>query len=150
MARCPYLKMKMHAYGVACNDPLYIILPNNISKLNDYMCGPMNRKGFLCSECIDRFSPSFTSPDYMACSNCTASRYYGVPLFILTEIVPITLFYLTFLLFQVNVTSSPMTCYIFYSQVMMLATTPSGKGYLLEHDAKMYATDHNVCQITCH
>ena len=148
MARCPYLKMKMHAYRVACNDPLYIILPSNISELNDYMCGPMNRKGFLCSECIDGFSPSFTSPDYMACSNCTASRYYGAPLFILTEIVPITLFYLTFLLFQINVTSSPMTCYIFYSQVMMFATTPSGKGYLLEHNTIYFKSNLDVITYT--
>ena len=136
MSRCPYLKMKMHAtYAIALNAPQYIVLPSNISELNDYMCGSMKRKGFLCSECIDGFSPSFTSPDYMACSNCTASKYFGVPLFILIEIVPITLFYLVFLLLQINITSSPMTCYIFYSQVMMIAVaTPSAKSQLLEMD----------------
>ena len=46
MARCLYLKMQTlrHAYKRALNDPQYIILPSNISELNDYMCGPMNRK----------------------------------------------------------------------------------------------------------
>ena len=95
-------------------------------------------------------STSVTPSMYIRNSKGPSMEPCGTPENILTEIVPITLFYLTFLLFQVNVTSSPMTCYIFYSQVMMLATTPSGKGYLLEHDAKMYATDHNICQITCH
>ena len=56
MSKCPYLKMKRHAYTTALKDPLYIVLPSNISKLNEYMCGPMNRKGSLCSECIDGFS----------------------------------------------------------------------------------------------
>ena len=150
MARCPYLKMKTlrHAYITARNDPLYIILPDNISELNDYMCGPMNRKGFLCSECIDGFSPSFTSPDYMACSNCTALRYYGVPLFILTEIFPITLFYLMFVLFQVNVTTSPMTCYIFYSQIMMLIATPSGKGLFQVHNTYFFQNNLDLATYT--
>ena len=150
MARCPYLKMKTlrHAYTIARNDPLYIILPDNISELNDYMCGPMNRKGFLCSECIDGFSPSFTSPDYMACSNCTASRYYGVPFFVLTEIVPTTLFYLMFVLFQVNVTTSPMTCYIFYSQIMMLIATPSGKGSFQVHNTYFFQNNFDLATYT--
>ena len=109
------------------------------------MCGSMKRKGFLCSECIDGFSPSFTSPDYMACSNCTASKYFGVPLFILIEIVPITLFYLVFLLLQINITSSPMTCYIFYSQVMMIAVaTPSAKSQLLEIDTGLFQNNFDV------
>ena len=40
----------------------YIELPmKNVSELNDYMCGPMNRKGRLCSECIEGFGPSIIS-----------------------------------------------------------------------------------------
>ena len=26
----------------------YTLLPRNLSQLNDYMCGPMNRKGLVC------------------------------------------------------------------------------------------------------
>ena len=51
------------------SQPGYIELPSNISDLNEYMCGPTNRKGILCSECIDGFGPSATSPKFM-CSNC--------------------------------------------------------------------------------
>ena len=28
----------------------YIRLPNNVSDLNDYVCGPMNRQGPTCSQ----------------------------------------------------------------------------------------------------
>ena len=36
----------------------YIELPTNISHLNDFMCGPLNRKGLLCRNCLDGFGPS--------------------------------------------------------------------------------------------
>ena len=94
-------------------------LPKNISELNDYMCGPMNRKGRICSECIDGFAPSVTSVGYK-CSNCTGA-WYGVPLYLLLEFVPITLFYLLVLVCQISVTSSPLTYCIMYSQLIVYA-----------------------------
>ena len=100
-------------------DGVYVQLPNNISELNDYMCGPMKRKGRICSECIDGFAPSVTSVGYI-CSNCTGA-WYGVPLYLLLEFVPITLFYLLVLVCQISVTSSPLTYCIFYSQFVVYA-----------------------------
>ena len=55
----------------------FIELPSNITELNDYMCGPANRKGSLCSECIDGFGPSATSSEVM-CSNCTTTFAIGI------------------------------------------------------------------------
>ena len=60
------------------------------------MCGPMNRKSPLCSECIDGFGLSATSFLY-TCSNCTHfSLTYGIPLYVLIEVIPITVLYLIF------------------------------------------------------
>ena len=101
--------------NVTMVDGIYIQLPDNISQLNDYMCGPMNRNGRICSECIDGFAPSVTSFGY-ECSNCTGS-WYGVPLYLVLEFVPITIFYLAVLVFQISVTSSPMTFCVMYSQI---------------------------------
>ena len=53
-----------------------------------------------------------------------------------------------FLLLQINVTSSPMTCYIFYSQVIMLATTPYGKNQLLENDTNFFQSNFDVVTYT--
>ena len=36
-------------YGENVSDK--VELPNNISLLNEFMCAPINRKGYLCSEC---------------------------------------------------------------------------------------------------
>ena len=94
--------------------PGHILLPRNLSQLNDYMCGPLNRKGHLCSECADGFGPSVTSFGHR-CANCT-DGWYGVPLFLIIEFVPITIFYLIIVVFQISVTSPPMPCLIICTQ----------------------------------
>ena len=96
-----------------------IVLPRNLSQLNEYMCGPLNRKGFVCSECADSFGPSLTSFGYK-CANCT-DVWYGVPLFLVVEFVPITVFYLIILVFQISVMSAPMPCFIMYAQSIFVA-----------------------------
>ena len=113
--KCPYFQLDGHQ--ISDYKPGYIKLPDNISELNDYMCGPMNRKGFLCEECIDGFSVSMTSLGHK-CSNCT-DAWYGIPLYLATELVPITAFYLLILIFQIHLTSTPMISFIYYSQTVM-------------------------------
>ena len=108
--KCPYYQLEGHNVS----EPGYIKIPDNISELNDYMCGPMNRKGFLCEDCIHGFAVSFTSMGHK-CSNCT-DAWYGVPLYLLIELAPITVFYLIILIFQVHIASAPMTCFIFCCQ----------------------------------
>ena len=115
IAKCPYFQPS----GYDTSEAGYITLPSNISELNEYMCGPLNRRGPLCNECIDGFGLSATSIPF-TCSNCTRfSLAYGVPLYILIEIIPITLLYLFILTFRVNLTSSPMTGFILYSHSIM-------------------------------
>ena len=116
ITKCPYFELSGHNV----TEPGYIRLPDNTSELNDYMCGPMNRKGLLCKDCIDGFGPSVTSLGYK-CSNCT-DVWYGIPLYLAVEFIPITLFYLIILIFKVHLTSAPMTLYIFYNQLVMFMT----------------------------
>ena len=113
IARCLYFQLEGHNV----TEPGYIRLPDNISELNDYMCGPMNRKGLLCKDCIDGFGPSVTSLGYK-CSNCTGA-WYGIPLYLAVELIPITLFYLIILIFKVHLTSAPMTLIILYCHLII-------------------------------
>ena len=113
----PYYQLEGHN----TSDPGYIKLPDNISELNDYMCGPMNRKGFLCGDCIDGFGPSASSIGYR-CSNCT-DVWYGVPLYLLLELLPVTIFYFTILVFPIPITYAPLPCFILYSQLIMYEIT---------------------------
>ena len=113
ITKCPYFEFSGHNV----TEPGYIRLPDNISELNDYMCGPMNRKGLLCKDCIDGFGPSVTSLGYK-CSNCT-DVWYGIPLYLAVELIPITLFYLIILIFKVHLTSAPIVLFILYNQLLM-------------------------------
>ena len=80
----------------------------------------MNRKGRVCSKCMDGFGPDVMSIGiHIKCSNCV-DAWYGIPLFIFLELCPLTIFYFIFLIFQINVTSAPMTGYIFYSQMLII------------------------------
>ena len=83
---CLYFELSGH--NTSDFAPGFINLPdnNNISKLNDYMCGPMNRKGLVCSECIDSYGSSVTSPNFR-CADCS-NALYGIPLYLLLELVP--------------------------------------------------------------
>ena len=115
---CPYQGFSIVSYG----DHWYTPLPDNASELNDYMCGPLNRKGRLCSECKDGYGLATTSVgfQYFECTEC-AGAWYGVPLFLFLEIFPLTVLYLIILLFQINITSGSITCFIFYSQLVVIA-----------------------------
>ena len=85
---CSYFELSGHNIS----EPGFINLPTNISELNDCMCGLMNRKGIVCSECIDGYEPSVTSPKFR-CSNCS-NTWYGVPLYLLLELVPVSYYLL--------------------------------------------------------
>ena len=58
--------------------PGHILLPMNLSQLNDYMCGPLNRKGLVCSDCADGFGPSVTSFRYR-CVSCSDAWGATIP-----------------------------------------------------------------------
>ena len=120
-APCPYFHSGDDVILAAKNNIWYIKLPNNISALNEYMCGPLHRKGRVCSECADGYAPAVTSVGFdIQCSNCTGV-WYGIPLYLFMEFVPVTIFYIIILVFQINITSAPMTCYIMYSQLVALS-----------------------------
>ena len=119
IASCPYFQPRASGYNITKNGKISIQLPRNLSQLNDYMCGPLNRKGVVCSECADGFGPSVTSFGYR-CVNCT-DAWYGVPLFLFLEFFPTTVLYVIILAFQISVTSAPMPCFIMYAQFVVIA-----------------------------
>ena len=86
LSYCVYFTLQGHTIS----ELGMIQLPHNISELNDYMCGPMNRKGILCSQCIDGYGLSGTSRKFQ-CSPCSGV-WYGVPVYLFLELVPVTVF----------------------------------------------------------
>ena len=108
-----------HTYNIT--KPGFIKLPMNLTELNDYMCAPLNRNGFLCSKCRDDFGPSVNIMlSTQQCYKCRKT-WTGVVLYLFLEFVPITMLFVIILVFRIRVTSAPMTCFIMYSQLIMIA-----------------------------
>ena len=85
------------------------------------MCGPLNRRDYLCGECRSRYGPAaFLTSCTNVCHYCQ-DTWYDIILYISLEFIPITVFYLLVLVFQIQLTSVPMTCFIMYSQLIVLA-----------------------------
>ena len=107
------------------------------------MCQPLNRKGYQCNECLEGFGVSLTSIGFQ-CSKC---MWYGVPLYLFLEFVPITIFYFVVLLFGLNVTTAPMSTYVMFCQLTFFSfvfSTESHSVYLTLLPNETYFTVLNV------
>ena len=103
---------------------LYVKLPQNVSHLNEFMCGGLNRSGPLCSHCKEGLGiPVFSYR--LHCLPCLGSLS-GWLLYILLAVFPTTIFFLIVIIFQVRLTSAPMNAFIFGCQVLvnMLNSNP--------------------------
>ena len=114
---CQFLHYRLSENTTECSP-----LPKNISQLNNLTCGPLNRKGYLCRECIDGYGLTLNS---MACTSkcykCTMNHWQGIAVYVAVEIIPLILFYAIILVFRISVISAPMTCFILYSQFITIA-----------------------------
>ena len=100
---------------------LYSILPSDPDMINDRMCGPYNRKGVLCGECIDGYGPAVYSYD-LKCANCSQlSSGYAISLYLFLEFIPSTLFFICVTVFHVNITSGPLLGYVLFCQMYAYA-----------------------------
>ena len=110
VADCPY---NSHKAGY---QEKYVKLPPNISYLNEFMCGGLNRTGPLCSHCQEGLGiPVFS---YMlGCLPCLGS-FSGWLLYIFLAVFPTTIFFPIVIIFHVRVTSAPLNAFIFVCQVL--------------------------------
>ena len=52
---------------------MYVKLPQNISHLNEFMCGGMDRAGVLCSHCKEGLGIPVFSYNTLHCLSCLES-----------------------------------------------------------------------------
>ena len=97
-------------------EQVYHVLPENISHLNNYMCGRFNRDGVLCGECIKGLNPFVLSYN-ISCINCPNSHLNWLK-FIVFGFIPLTIFYFIMIFLNIKVTSSHMHGYVLFSQAV--------------------------------
>ena len=113
---CPF------SYKENNTNRLFSVIPTDPERLNDSLCGPYNRKGLLCEECIDGYGPpvySFSTK----CANCSSmAMVSAIFLYLLLQFTPITLLFIFVIVFRLNITSGPLLGYVIFCQFYVSKT----------------------------
>ena len=106
-----------------CSDPnksmSRLQLPSVASNadLNDLICSPQNRNGRLCGYCAANYSVAINVRALQfKCIECSSGKY-GWLLYIVTEFVPLTVFFGAVLFFDINIHSGVTSSIILFFQV---------------------------------
>lgn len=91
----------------------------NISTLTEQTCGPLSRKGLLCSECYEGYGPAVYAFGN-ECVKCHGSVYSRWALYLFVVLLPITLFYVIVIIFNIHAASPPLTAFVLYCQIFMI------------------------------
>ena len=105
--------------GKDFSENIHSTLPKIPSELNEVMCGNwFNRNGTLCGKCKDGYFPKVYSFN-MTCVKCPYGRANWWK-FVLSAFLPLAIFYFIVVLFKLNVTSSHLHGFIYYSQAISM------------------------------
>ena len=139
-------------YTSSSNTLEYVVLPQDPQNLSNFLCGATNRKGVLCGDCIEGYGVAVNS-EYFECVVCPEDHtYYNSVFYLLTEFLPVTLFFALVFVFSVSVTSGPLNSYIFFAQVITTAVDVDADGIIplqnvIERHKISYTTLTNVYSI---
>ena len=106
----------------------YVLLPNDTSELNEFMCGKMNRVGRMCHKCKPGFGPAVLSYE-VKCLKCFKASY-GWLLYLLLACLPTTLLFFVTIIFKGNITSASMNAFVFYVQVGYYGTVSYPQSFI--------------------
>ena len=106
----------------------YVTLPMQAGELGSAVCAA-NRMGVLCGECSGSYAPSINDDAY-SCVPCNSSQVIGnIFKHIGIVYVPLVLFFLVIIFFNVPLTTGPANAFILFSQgiVTTFDTTLNGQ-----------------------
>ena len=112
IGRCPYASSKWRTD----KSDHYLFRYNELF-LNNSNCDDLNRHNILCSSCKEGYGLAIYSGSWY-CTPCTLGGYAWL-LYIVLETVPITVFFLVVVFFNVRATSPPMTGFILFNQILV-------------------------------
>ena len=113
--KCPYVTFRrMRIF----HDNLFYHIDFEISTLTEETCGPLNRKGLLCSECYEGYGPAVYAFGNK-CVKCHGSVYGRWALHLFVTLLPITVFYFIIIIFNINAAAPPLTAFVLYCQIFV-------------------------------
>ena len=94
-----------------------VVLPQKYSKLSETVCGN-RRTGIVCGKCQENYTMHFHSPGFHCKHVKSAECTLGWLFYILSELVPVTIFFLTVLCLNISFTSGAVNGFILFSQLV--------------------------------
>ncbi len=124
LGNCRYVPSK--------RDNVYITVPDNVSEVNEFMCGSLNRTGLLCSQCREGLSLAAMSyrRECVECSN--PSR--GIVLFLVLSTIPTTAFFMLVMICSIDISSGPMNAILVLFHVLLAKINQSPSTYLFKSE----------------
>ena len=112
-SQCPFCE-----YNSLDTSEFEVVLPQSHSQLSKTVCGE-TRTGVLCGKCQKEYSVHFHSPNFL-CKSATkpAGCKLGWLFYILSELVPVTVVFITVLVLNISFTSGAVNGFILYSQLL--------------------------------
>lgn len=91
------------------------MLPAN-SEVEDFVCGN-TRAGILCGQCRSGYCAQYHTQTF-ECGSCDKCKNgVGWVLYVITELIPVTLIFLVIIMFDISFTSGYLNGFIFFSQI---------------------------------
>ena len=115
VAPCPYIPT---THNFTQFHSIYQVLPNRLDQVNNSLCAAFNRKGFLCNECKENYGLAAYRYYGLMCVKCSNSAWNWIG-YVLLLFIPPTVFFLVFLILDVNVNSGGLTGFIYFSHTVM-------------------------------
>ena len=104
-------------YNGTQEESLGVRLPRNISQLDEAVCGK-SRTGVLCGDCRPGYTTYFHSPNFRCKPADPTMCQVGWLFYVLSEIVPITIMFITVLALNISFTSGAINGFIFFAQLL--------------------------------
>lgn len=110
-------------FGPVCNGSNHN-LPKFQQNLADLVCSP-HRKGIMCGKCSDNHSTYYHSRKF----TCGPNRhcYFGSLYYILSELIPMVIFFVIVITFDISFTTGKLTGFIFFTQYINELTVHTHK-----------------------
>ena len=116
-ATCPFCEYQINNFS---DTPEYeVVLPRERSDLDMTVCGE-RRTGILCGKCREGYTVHFHSPDFL-CKQLQDEPLeckLGWLFYILSELVPLSVVFVTVLVLNISFTSGGISGFILFSQLL--------------------------------
>lgn len=114
VGRCPYTVFDQQHKSL--HQDGYIELPDNVSDLNEFLCGSWNREGFLCSQCRPGYGMAISNV-YMSCVKCRYPKSIGWLFYFMLQLIPVSILFFVVLLFRISIVHPPLNAYVTFCQI---------------------------------